>query len=154
MDLETLIKETLEELLKRINSPFRRIKVEKKDDNSLRFNIESEEPSLLIGKHGENIGALQIILKNLVWKEVPDSECNFTIDVDDYRKRQEDQVIKLADRKVEMARKTNSVQSLPPMSPYFRRLIHTYLAKETDIVTESVGEGDFRYLTIKTKNLA
>lgn len=150
--METPIQEILEEILKKINTPFRRIRIEKKDNDTYRANIESEEPSLLIGHHGENIHALQTILKTIFWKKFPENECNIVLDVDDYRKRQEENVIKLAERKAESVRKTSNVQSLPPMSAYFRRLIHMHLAANfKDIETESLGEGDFRYLTIKLK---
>lgn len=150
--METLLQETVEELLTRLNTPFRKIRVEKKTDNTYRMNIESEEPSLLIGHHGENIYALQHIVKNIIWKKQT-GNCSLILDVDDYRKRQEENVIKLAERKVEVVRKTHNVQSLPPMSAYFRRVVHLHLADANfkDIETESVGEGDFRYLTIKPK---
>jgi spoIIIJ-associated protein len=75
------------------------------------------------------------------------------LDVDSYRKRQEESVLALAMRKVEVARKTYQDQVLPPMSPYFRRVIHMALAKPEyqDIITESIGEGDHRSVTIKVK---
>jgi spoIIIJ-associated protein len=150
--MDTLIQETLEELLNRLSTPFRKIRIEKRDETTFRANIESEEPSLLIGHHGENIYALQNILRTIVFKKMP-GEYNVIVDVDDYRKRQEENVLKLAERKVEMARKTMQVQSLPPMSPYFRRIVHMHLTRSdfNDIETESIGEGDHRHLTIKPK---
>jgi spoIIIJ-associated protein len=152
--MDTLIQETLEELLQRLSTPFRKIRMEKKDENTYRANIESEEPSLLIGHHGENIYALQNILRTIVFKKQP-GDYNVIIDVDDYRKRQEENVLKLAERKVEAVRKTHHMQTLPPMSPYFRRLVHMHLATPDygDIETESEGEGDFRHLMIKPKDV-
>ncbi|HRY91274.1 MAG TPA: R3H domain-containing nucleic acid-binding protein [Candidatus Gracilibacteria bacterium] len=153
--METLIQELLEELLHRINSPFRKIRIEEIEKDSFRVNIESEEPSLLIGHHGENIYALQNILKTIIWSKNKEN-CNIILDVDDYRKRQEENVLALAERKVEAVRKTNKPQSLPPMAPYFRRMIHLHLAQDkyNDIETESVGAGDSRYLTIKPKSIS
>lgn len=149
--MDTLIQETVEDILNKLSTPFRRVRVEKQEENTFRVNIESEEPSLLIGHHGENIGALQNIVRNILWKK-QENDFNLTIDIDDYRKRQEENILKLAERKVETVRKTHHAESLPPMSSYFRRLIHLHLAKNFgDIMTESVGEGDSRYLTIKPK---
>ena len=149
--MDTQLQEIVEDMLNRLSTPFRKIKIEAKGENTFRINIESEEPSLLIGHHGENIFALQNVLKNIVWKKVS-PDCKIIIDVDDYRKRQEENVIKMADRKVEMVRQNGSAQSLPAMSPYFRRVIHLYLAEKfQDIVSESSGEGDFRHITIKPK---
>jgi spoIIIJ-associated protein len=150
--METKIQELVEEILNKLNTPFRRVKIEQKDD-LYRVNIESEEPSLLIGRHGENITALQNIVRTIL-RQKDTEDYNVVLDVDDYRKRQEENVIKLAERKIDTVRKTGQIQSLPPMSPYFRRVIHLYLAKHfDDILTESIGEGDFRYLTIKPKSL-
>jgi len=149
--MDTFIQETVEEILKRLYTPFRKVKLEKKD-NMYRINIESEEPSLLIGYHGENIYALQNIVRTILWSKKP-GDYNVFIDVDDYRRRQEENVLKLAERKVDNLRKSGKSQSLPPMSSYFRRLVHLHLAKKfEDIDTESIGEGDFRYLTITSKN--
>lgn len=150
--MDTQIQETVEELLNKLSTPFRRVRLEKKD-NIYKINIESEEPSLLIGHHGENIFALQNIVRVIMWNKYP-GDYNILVDIDNYRQRQEENVLKLAERKVETALKTGQTQSLPPMSSYFRRLIHLHLAKKfEDIFTESVGEGDFRYLTIKPKSL-
>lgn len=149
--IETHLQQLLEDLLNRLATPFRRIRIESKEENTYRLNIESEEPSLLIGRHGENIFALQNIMKNIAWKKFP-GDYKITIDVDDYRKRQEENVIKMAERKADFARSSKQSQSLPAMAPYFRRLIHLHLAEKfEDLVTESAGEGDFRHVIIKPK---
>jgi spoIIIJ-associated protein len=150
--MDTLIQETLEEILNRLSTPFRKIRIEKRDDNTYRVNIESEEPSLLIGHHGENMQALQNIVRTILHRKQQD-DFNLIVDVDDYRKRQEENVLRLAERKVEAVRKTMHEQSLPPMSAYFRRLVHMHLAQPNfkDISTESLGEGDLRHLTIKLR---
>ncbi len=149
--MDTLIQETVEEILTRLSTPFRKVRLEKNGDNTFRVNIESEEPSLLIGHHGENIHALQNIVKTILYRK-ESGDFNVILDVDNYKKRQEDNVLNLADRKIETLRKTGEKQSLPPMSPYFRRLVHLHIAeKYDDIETESIGEGDFRYLTMQKK---
>lgn len=156
METEKVIQEVLEQLLIKLEAPFEKIEVEKEkadEMNIYRINIEAEDPSMLIGFHGETIHALQHLLKVITWKKTGD-EFNIVLDVDNYRKRQEENVIGLAKRKVEMARKTRKTQVLPPMSPYFRRAIHLFLAQEefNDIKTESIGDGDHRQVTIVYKD--
>lgn len=155
--MEDLIQETLAEILKNMGVAFRKFKVSI-DENSpsgatvYRIDIDSDESSTLIGYHGETIYALQHILKTLVWKKT--NENVFVIlDVDGYRKRQEQSVLGLAMKKVQAARETMQDQILPPMSPYFRRVVHMALAKPefSDIMTESTGDGDHRAVTIKIK---
>ena len=76
------------------------------------------------------------------------------LDVDGYRKRQEESVKTLAEKKVELARQTKQDQLLPPMSSYFRRIVHLFLASGEfpDVTTESMGEGDNRQVIIKIKD--
>lgn len=152
MEIGKVLKEILEELLIKIEAPFDDIKVEQdkhKDIDIYRINIDTEDPSMLIGFHGENIHALQHLLKVISWKKTQ-KEFNILLDVGNYRQKQEENVINLAKRKVEMARRTQKTQVLPPMSAYFRRVVHLYLTESEfdDVTTESIGEGDHRQVTI------
>lgn len=155
--MEDLIQETLAQILQRMGVEFRKFKVavdsrHPSGTKVYRIDIDTDEAATLIGYHGETIYALQHLLKTLVWKK-SNENVFIIVDVDSYRKRQEESVLALAMRKVETARKTFQDQTLPPMSPYFRRVIHLALANPefSDIVTESIGEGDHRSVTIKVK---
>lgn len=154
MDIEDVLKETLEEILKKLGTSYTKILISEDEKDSYVVNIKSDEPSLLIGYHGENIQALQHLLKVLVWKKCETEKFNILVDIDDYRKRQEENVIALSQRKVDAVRKTSRKQILPPMSPYFRRKIHLYCmgAGFDDIETTSEGEGDRRHIVIKLKS--
>lgn len=154
MDLTDTLKETLEELLKKLGVDFSKIIINEEEKETYSVNINSENPSLLIGYHGENIQALQHLLKTLVWKKYNNEQFNIILDIDDYRKRQEDNVLNMAKRKIEITRKTGRPQTLPPMSPYFRRKVHMLCMGSgfEDIETESNGTGDQRYITLKLKN--
>jgi len=155
MKTEELIKENLENLLIKMKLEFSNITVEKKDEQTYIVNVEnSEDASLLIGHHGETMRSLQHILKVLCWsKSKNPEEFNIVLDIGNYRKKQEENVINLAERKVEFVRKTRRAQSLPPMSPYFRRIVHMHLMSPgfEDIETMSSGEGDSRHIIIKQK---
>lgn len=157
MAIEDLIQDTLAEILKNMGIPFRGFKVSSKkgvaDDTVYYIDIHCDEAATLIGYHGETIYALQHVLKSLVWKRANQSVF-IVLDVDGYRKRQEESVLMTAMKKVALARKTLEPQALPPMSPYFRRIVHLALTKPEfkDIETESVGEGDERAVTIKVKS--
>lgn len=155
MDLEQLIKETLEQMLIRIGTEFKEISVEKEDDKTYAVDIKSEEASTLIGRHGETIQSLQHLVKVIIWaKTQASSDHTIIIDVDGYRKRQKESIITLAERKVDFVRKTRRAQSLPPMSPFFRRIVHIRLMEPgfDDIETISEGEGEMRHIIIKLKN--
>lgn len=157
--IEDTLQEMLASILQHLGVAFRKFKVEKlttkfeeKEYPLYRIDIDTDEASILIGYHGETIYALQQLLKTILWNH-SGKNVFVVVDVDGYRKRQEESVKKIALRKVEMARKTFQDQMLPPMSPYFRRVIHLYLMQSefSDITTESVGEGDHRQVVIRLK---
>lgn len=155
--MENTIHQILEDLVQKMGCSLNKIRVEKMADQSFRVNIETSHPNLMIGYRGENINALQHLCKLLLWNKLdlesaePANKPEITLDIDNYRRRQEQHVIQLAERKVEMVRKLSSPQSLPAMAPYFRRVVHMHLTQEKfkDISTESQGEGEMRYIVIK-----
>ncbi len=153
MDLEDILKDTLEELLNKLEVEYSKVEITEEDKGSFNINIQSDNPSLLIGHHGDNIQALQHVLKTLIWRKAQNEQFNIMVDVDDYRKRQEENVLNLAERKIEYIRKTGRPQTLPPMSPYLRRKIHMLCMSPgyDDVETISEGEGDQRYIKIKSK---
>ncbi len=153
--MELLIKETLEKLLDIIGISYTGVKISKEGENAYYTEIETENSSLLIGWHGETIASIQHLLKCLLWKQGIESKTQVIVDVDGYKKRQEESVVRLAERKAEMAISSQKEVKLPPMNPYLRRKIHLHLAENDKfkdrITTESTGEGEQRQLKIIPK---
>lgn len=152
--MENQIHQIIETLLGKIGVSINKIRIEKSTDGTYRVNIETSHPNLMIGHRGETIGAMQHLVKLLLWSETDGSELprpELSLDIENYRRRQEQNILRLAERKVEMVRKLSAPQSLPAMSPYFRRVVHLHLAQEkfNDVSTESQGNGDYRYIVIK-----
>ena len=150
--MELLIKETLEKLLDIMGIQYTGVKITKEHGSVYYTEIQTSNSSLLIGWHGETIAAIQHILKCLLWKQGVESKIQIVLDVDGYKKRQEESVIRLAERKAEVAVSSQKEVILPPMNPYFRRKIHTHLAESAKfkdiVITESVGEGEERQIKI------
>lgn len=153
--MELLIKETLEKLLDILDISYTGIKITKEKKDVYYTEIVTANSSLLIGWHGETIAAIQHILKCLLWKQGVESKIQLIVDVDGYKKRQEESVIRLAERKAEMAVSNQKETLLPPMNPYLRRKIHTHFAESKKfkdlLVTESTGEGTLRQIKIIPK---
>jgi len=153
--MELLIKETLERLLEVMGVAFTGVKIEKEADNAYYAQVETPESNLLIGWHGETITALQHILRCLLWKQGVDSKAQIVVDVDGYKKRQSESVIRLAKKKAEYALENLREITLPPMNGYFRRTVHLFLANDEHfkdkLVTESVGSGSDRAVKIIPK---
>ena len=149
-----LITSTLTELLTFFSFSFNGISV-KTEGDILRVDIASNEASRIIGWHGETLNAIQNILKSILRSKQKLEKAPFIVlDVDGYRAVQEEKVRKIADQKAEFVRKTGNRIALSPMSPYFRRIVHTHVSSTpalSDLTTESIGEGEYRQVVMRLK---
>ena len=76
---------------------------------------------------------------------------SLTVDIERYRRRREKQLNTLAFRMAEQVKRTRRPVTLEPMPPNERRIIHLTLQQETDLATESVGDGRERRLQVRLK---
>ena len=149
--MEKQIKLLVSEFLVFLSIDFTDVEVTNENEQ-IRVNVVSDSPNLLIGRHGENLQAMQKVLKVMCHKKFGE-DLNMNFDVDNYRKRQEENVLTIAKQKIEETRATRAQTLLPPMSPYFRRVVHLFVREGdySDIETESMGEGNYRQVVIKYK---
>ncbi len=104
--------------------------------------------SALIGERGNNLGAIEHIVKKVIRKKYGEEQ-KFTLDINDYRMRRLDdlkQDVKVAAKEVRLYGKQ---VPLRPMSSFERRIVHLLLAEYPDIATESVGREPTRMVVIK-----
>ena len=112
-------------------------------------NIDGgDETGLLIGKKGETLLSLQTILGILLKQKTGEWE-RITVNVGDYLEKEEEYLKNLAAGAAARAKETAEPQSLYNLKPNQRRIIHMVLAEDKEIITESVGEGEERYLVVK-----
>ena len=125
---------------------------EDKENEAVRVDIEANsEAGLLIGRHGETLEALQIVLGMMVRQKYNDWT-RIIVNVGDWREKQEEHLKELAAQAARRTRETGEPQSLFNLTAFQRRIIHLELSKEDGLETESVGEGKERYLIVKPKN--
>lgn len=117
------------------------------------LHVSEEDSRFLIGQYGNNLQALQHISRILIGKLFPETlGTAFFLDVNDYRKKKDQSIIDLARSAAREAEKENTTIVLRPMSAYERRLVHMELAKETHVITESVGERGDRRIHVRSLN--
>jgi spoIIIJ-associated protein len=104
------------------------------------LDLESPDANLLIGKHGKNLDALQVLV-NVYAGNLADRPIRVVVDSEDYRSRREEHLVRLAMKTAQQVRRTRTSRLLEPMNPFERRLIHTALSDMDDIHTESEGDG-------------
>lgn len=149
-----LIQTTLARLLQELGLLQTGIAVKEEGDIT-RVEITSPDASRIIGWHGETLNAIQHLLKSIIRSaEKLDRTPFILLDVDGYRRIQEDKVKRIAEQKADFVRRTGNRIALAPMSPYFRRIVHLHVAEHPqmqDLTTESIGEGDYRQIVLKLK---
>ena len=114
-------------------------------------DIEGNDLSFLIGRKAETINALQFITGLIVSREVG-RWIPIQIDVQQYRKRREDELRKLARRIADQVVSTHRSQALESMPPNERRIIHLELSENPQVGTESEGEEPTRKVVVYYKN--
>ncbi|HEX9056209.1 MAG TPA: RNA-binding cell elongation regulator Jag/EloR [Ktedonobacterales bacterium] len=128
--------------------------IEVRDREPLTLNVQSagdEDLSQLIGRRGDTLASLQLIVALIVSKQTGQRE-RIVVDAEGYRERREDNLRSLAQRVAQQVRRVQSPVTLEAMPPSERRIVHMALADEEDITTESVGEGDQRRVVIALKH--
>ena len=144
-----LIQEKTEKILELLGSAAE-VKVEEKDGVCL-VNISSkDETGLLIGRRGETLSSIQTILA-ISLREVLE-DIHISVDIGDWKEKQEEKLKSLALQAAERVVETKEPQPVYNLNPSQRRIVHMELAKRDDVVTESVGEGEDRYLLVKPKS--
>jgi spoIIIJ-associated protein len=114
------------------------------------LDIEGEDLGLLIGRRGETLQSLQYLLNLMVAQQIGRQEF-FTVDVEGYRRRREDQLNSLARRMADQVKRSGRPTTLDPMPANERRIIHLALSENRYVKTESTGEGDDRRIAISPK---
>lgn len=123
--------------------------VSSRKGRKVNLEITSESSSIIIGRKGKNLDAIQVLAN--VYAGKIDTERKIIVDSEGYRLRHEEQIIKTAYRTAMQVRKTGRSRLLEPMNPYERRLVHTALNDVTGIETKSEGEGLYKQVRVISK---
>ena len=98
----------------------------------------------------KTLDALQYITSLVVNKNANVHQ-KVIVDVESYRSRREETLVKLAERLAGRVSKTRKSVTLEPMTPYERRIIHSTLQEHRYVGTHSIGEEPHRKVVINPK---
>lgn len=125
---------------------------EDKENQLINLKINpSDEAGLLIGYHGDTLSAIESFLA-LAIKQKSGEWVRIVVDIAGYKDKQEERLIELGKQAAQRAKVTQEPQYLYNLDPSQRRVIHLALGSDTEVETESVGEGEERYLVVKVKS--
>lgn len=123
-----------------------KVNINFRKDYKLGFNIDSPNSSILIGRKGKNLDAIQLLTN--VYAAKLDEDYKIIVDSEDYRMRHEEYIVRNAFKSAEYVRKSGKSKLLEPMNPFERRLIHTALNDFNGVETKSEGEGLYKQVRI------
>ncbi len=146
----------IEEIITKI-AAFLGVKVEKsvvtkdpegREDNNYILSLEVDNPSVLIGKHGETLKNFQHIVR-LIFRKKSEEKIHFIVDVNNYRNERKTSIVEMVNRAIKRVIRDEEPAVLDPMPAYDRKIAHNEIQKAVGIVSESIGEEPNRKVVIK-----
>lgn len=147
-EIITFIKDTLNQITDLMGAKSN-LEVRRRDNN-ISVTIFSENNSILIGKNGKNVAALQLIIRQMVNSKLKEP-LSIIIDVGNYKEKRARSIEYLAKRLAREAYKTKTEVTMDSMNSYERRIVHEALSDDKYVYTESIGEEPNRKVVIKLK---
>ena len=149
--MKDTLKEIVEACTKKLTVSVSSIEVLEEHEHTV-VSIRSSDSGILIGSNGENLRALNAIVRRIVEKRLgAEAARALLIDVNGYYARKTKEIKQQAKLLGDRARLFKSDVEMNPMNPYERMIVHSMFADDPEIKTESVGEGKGRHVVIRYK---
>ena len=127
------------------------LEVRRRDDNIL-IKIFSNNNGILIGKNGKTISALQNVIKQIIYTRTSHN-LHIILDVENYKENRSKNIEYLAKKLAREVAQTKVEVKMDCMNSYERRIVHSTLAENKYVYTESIGEEPNRCVVIKPKDV-
>ncbi len=120
------------------------------DEEGVQINLHTEEDmGLLIGRRGQTLSALQLLVAMMANRPLPPEERRrIILDVEGYRERREIALRSLARNSADRAKRSGRPVRLEALNPRERRIVHLALADDPAVTTRSEGEDPNRVIVI------
>ena len=113
------------------------------------FSVKTPDAKKLIGTKGENLRALNYLVKRLAEKQLGMERPTFLVDVNHYQQQRNEEVRRKAKILIERARAFKTSAEFGPLNAYERMVVHSMVADDPQITTESIGEGRVKTIVIR-----
>ena len=117
------------------------------EEGELILDIGGEDMSVLIGRHGATLDALQVMVSSIVRTKIK-CKIPIIIDIEGYKSRQKEKLEALAYSTADRVISNKRRIKMRPMKPYERRIIHMALRDDSRVETISEGEGRNRHVIV------
>lgn len=117
------------------------------EPEGLVIAFEGPDAARMVGRNGQILDALGFIAGQVINRR-GNARLRILFDADDYRKKREVTLVKLATDLSEQVLATGQEAVLDPLSPMERRIIHNVVAEMPGVQTYSEGLEPDRYIII------
>jgi spoIIIJ-associated protein len=147
------IQNLIKELIEKTTVSVKEINITEDKGKMTWFSVEVSDPYFFISRGGEGLSALNHIVRRIIESKTPITEgaegLSILVDINGFQKKRIENIHAIAHMMAERARYFKSNIEIDPMSAFERRVVHEFLSNETDLKTESTGEGPSRRVVVK-----
>jgi spoIIIJ-associated protein len=105
-------------------------------DGEILLHVSTPDAALLIGRNGQVLAALQTVINRMI-RSAPERRVHYVVDIERYRERRKDKLLKMAYDAAEQVERTGRSVKLPPMTAHDRRIVHQALKDRPGLKTAS-----------------
>lgn len=124
---------------------------EKYENNIIHLTIDTNHNSILIGKNGKTLQALNDVCRYAVASKFK-KHYRILLDINEYKNEKYAKLSRIAKRVAKEVLHTKQTVHLDPMPADERRIVHNSLTKFKNISTQSEGNGNRRHIVISYKD--
>jgi len=118
------------------------------EGGEINIYVDGDGAGQIIGYRGEVLDAIQYFALMLANQFGEKEFVRVQVDAGNYRKKRKETLALLARRLATKTARSGRRTELEPMNPFERRVIHTTLADDKEVTTQSEGEGKYRHVVI------
>lgn len=126
----------------------------KEESDVIYINLTGPKMGIIIGHRGETLDSLQYLVSLVINKGHDIPYKKIVLDAENYRKKREDILKRVADKTAYRVKKFRKSIKLEPMNPYERRIVHSALQENEYVYTFSEGEEPYRRIVVDIKKKA
>lgn len=142
----TILEKATKDLLKYLEVEAK-VEVTQDKEGLVTVQLDTEEPGVLIGYHGQVLDSIQRLLSMMIYRQT-DEWVRILVEINDYRQRRKETLERMALSLAQKVKFSGESQDLPPMSSFERRIIHLALVDDPEVETVSEGEGQERRVVV------
>jgi spoIIIJ-associated protein len=117
-------------------------------EERLEVDLAGEDVDWCFADDGELLMAVEHLLPRMI-RTISNETVAIRVDCDNFHEIREERLRSLAQRVAEDVRRRGKPRILEPMNPADRRIIHTTLADDPHVQTESEGDGYFKRIMVR-----